>query len=111
MASQQLDDERIFHTARGIPDAEIRADYLEQVCVGDQALRERVEALLAVHEKEQSFLKTAQSEPDPTIDQKPLTEAPGQEIGRYKLLQKIGEGGLAWFSWQSKCVRSVERSP
>ncbi len=31
---------------------------------------------------------------EPTVDPSPLSEGPGHEIGRYKLLQKIGEGGF-----------------
>lgn len=45
MSSQQLDEEAIFHVVRGIPDPDTRAVYLNQTCAGDQALRERVEAL------------------------------------------------------------------
>jgi tetratricopeptide (TPR) repeat protein len=93
MTNRQLDEERIFHVARGITDEETRAEYLDQICAGDQALRQRVDALLEVHEKEQSFLKS-NGQHAPTVDQSPITEAPGQQIGRYKLLQKIGEGGF-----------------
>ena len=67
VSKQQLDEERIFHTARGISNPEIRSDYLDQICVGDVALRERVEALLKVHEQEQDFLKSS-AEPAPTAD-------------------------------------------
>ncbi len=44
MTSQQLDEEAIFHVARGIPDLELRSLYLRQICAGDQALRDRVAA-------------------------------------------------------------------
>ena len=88
MASKQLDDERIFHTARKLPDRESREDYLDQICAGDQVLRERVEALLGVHEQEQSFLNSASLEPAPTVEQLPLTEAPGQ---RNRPLQAAAE--------------------
>ena len=91
MSSQQLDEEAIFEVARKLPIGEGRSAYLVQVCAGDQALRERVEALLQVHEQEQGFLK---SEPAPTAVASPLTESPGQEIGRYKLMEQIGEGGM-----------------
>ena len=33
MTSGQLDEERIFHLARGISDAVLRAEYLDQICV------------------------------------------------------------------------------
>ena len=46
MSSRQLDEERIFHVARDLSNPATRAEYLDQICAGDQALRERVEALL-----------------------------------------------------------------
>ena len=92
MASRQLDEAAIFHTARLIDNPDARSRYLDQICAGDQALRERVEALLEVHEQEQGLLKSS-PEPAPTADQQLISEGPGHEIGRYKLLQRIGEGG------------------
>ena len=44
-----------------------RAKYLEQICAGDQPLRERVEALLKVHEQEQAFLIQL-ADPPPTAE-------------------------------------------
>jgi len=93
MDNRQLDEERIFHLAREIPKPAAREEYLDQICAGDQPLRERVEALLEVHEQEREFLKS-QPEPELTEEQAPIQERPGQQIGRYKLLQKIGEGGF-----------------
>ena len=77
MTNRQLDEERIFHLARKQPDIDARTEYLDQVCAGDQNLRERVEALLEVHDNEQAFLKSV---PDaaPTVDHTPLTEHPGK---------------------------------
>jgi serine/threonine protein kinase len=71
-----------------------RAAYLAEACGDDRELRSRVEQLLVEHEKEQSFFLDA---PLPvaqmTIDQ-PLQEKLGTQIGPYKLLQQIGEGGM-----------------
>ena len=55
MTNQQLDEERIFHIAREFHDEATRSEYLDQICAGDQALRERVEALLKVHERGAKF--------------------------------------------------------
>ena len=94
MSNRQLDEEAIFHVAREIPSPEARKQYLDQICAAEQALRERVEALLAVHEKEESFLQSAPAELPATEDPSPLTERPGTMIGRYKLMEQIGEGGM-----------------
>lgn len=107
MTNRQLDEERIFHVARDIANAESRSEYLDQICAGDQALRERVESLLEIHEKEKSFLKS-NGEIEPTVDRSPVTEAPGQEVGRYKLLQRIGEGGFGVVYMAEQC-RPVRR--
>jgi tetratricopeptide (TPR) repeat protein len=87
-------EEAIFHGALQLP-PEQRGEYLRQACGGDQPLRERVAALLQAHEQNGAFLK----EPSAPAQQKtmvvslPLTEKAGDRIGRYKLLQVIGEGG------------------
>ncbi len=94
MAHQQLDEEAIFHIARKLDDPADRDKYLLQICAGDQALRERVEALLAVHEREQEFLRSSPDDPASTVDQSPLTERPGTTIGRYRLMEQVGEGGM-----------------
>ena len=82
----------IFLKAREIIDAVERSAYLTKACGGDAQLRQRVEAMLRDAEKaddffgpENKFIAGAGL---------PLTEAPGTVIGRYKLLQKIGEGGM-----------------
>ena len=104
--NRQLDEEAIFHVAREIPTADARRQYLDQICAGDQALRGRVEALLAVHEKEESFLQSGCDEPPSTLERSSLTEGPGTIIGRYKLLQKLGEGGfgVVYMAEQSRPV-------
>ncbi|HEY4417710.1 MAG TPA: serine/threonine-protein kinase [Verrucomicrobiae bacterium] len=71
-----------------------RANYLDQACLGNAALRARVEALLKAYENAGDFL----AEPPSGV---PITdttlivvgEKSGDRIGHYKLLQQIGEGG------------------
>ena len=88
--------EAIFFAALEQPFAQ-RAEFLDRACGGDQDLRRRVEKMLQAKASEDSFLETPRSvvdvESDFTIDQ-PLTDRVGSQIGPYKLLEKIGEGGM-----------------
>ena len=76
----------IFLKAREIADEVERAAYVDGACGGDATLRGKVEAMLRdAAEAEKYFgLETAAG----------LTEQVGTIIGRYKLLEKIGEGGM-----------------
>jgi serine/threonine protein kinase len=87
-------EEAIFHGALQLPQ-EQRAEYLRQACGGDQSLRDRVAALLQAHEQSGAFLKESAPPAQRTtmVVTVPLTEKAGDRIGRYKLLQIIGEGG------------------
>src|SRR5437879_3958847 len=95
MTEQPNREVAVLNAALELRPAE-RAAYLDQACAGDAALRQQVEALLLSHEQAEGFLEA----PPAGLDFKrsvrleiPLTEKPGDKIGRYKLLQQIGEGG------------------
>jgi tetratricopeptide (TPR) repeat protein/serine/threonine protein kinase len=89
-----MNEETLFHLALGKPVNE-RAAFLEQACAGDEALRQRVELLLRVHDNPGSFLGQPPSPSDSTGPATgAITEGPGSRIGPYKLLQQIGEGGM-----------------
>jgi serine/threonine protein kinase/tetratricopeptide (TPR) repeat protein len=94
MTSRQLDEEAIFHVARAIPSPEARSAYLDQICANDQALRDRVVRLLDVHEKEEHFLNDDQRLLEPTRTTPRPAECAGSQIGRYRLMEQIGEGGM-----------------
>src|SRR5437764_5456111 len=103
--------EAIFFAALDRPPGE-RAAFLDQACAGDAVLRARIERMLAAQSHLGGFLDPpqAQAAPDPgqTGAHAPPTEAPGAIIaGRYKLLQRIGEGGMGsvWMADQLKPVR------
>ncbi|MCA9172342.1 MAG: protein kinase, partial [Planctomycetales bacterium] len=106
MASRHLDEESIFHTARKIAHPAAQAEYLEQICAGDQSLYERVKSLLEVEQQETNFLKS-HNVSQFTSNESLVAEQPGQQIGRYKLLQKIGEGGfgVVYMADQQRPVR------
>jgi serine/threonine protein kinase len=65
----------VFHAARS-RDAAARAKSLDDVCVGDRALRDEVNAMLAV-----------------SIDERPRLD-PGAMVGPYRVDRLIGTGGM-----------------
>jgi len=70
--------------------------YLDEACGEDSSLRRGVELLLAAHHENVDLAeqgRQAWNIGQPTIDQLPA-EKPGTQIGPYKLLQQIGEGGM-----------------
>ena len=75
--------------------AEERAAYLDEVCRDDPALRAELESLLVAHDKAGGFLDVPVLESNVSPASSPLSEGPGTVIGRYKLLERIGEGGMA----------------
>ncbi len=68
--------------------------YLDLACAGDADLRQRVEALLRAHCDTAGIVdQLAQAQDRIGVPMSP-DEQPGTEIGPYKLLQPIGEGGM-----------------
>jgi len=100
----------VFNAALELPPAE-RVAYLDLVCAGDHALRKRVEELLQAGDKAGAFLGTPAADPQSaggTIRLAHIpTQKPGDRIGRYKLLQQIGEGGcgVVYMAEQEEPVR------
>ena len=79
-----------MEAALDIPGLAERADYLAAACGGDALLREEVESLIAAHLADDSFMTS----PAEVLWREARREGEGDMIGRYKLLQQIGEGGF-----------------
>jgi parvulin-like peptidyl-prolyl isomerase/tetratricopeptide (TPR) repeat protein len=84
------DIKEIFAQALQISTPAERASFLDSACKDDPELRGQVESLLEAHHEAGDFL--CETIKLPPIDS--VTEPRGALIGRYKLLEKIGEGGF-----------------
>src|SRR5215467_13856252 len=85
--------EELFFAALELEGSETRSAFLNRHC-GDTELRRRVEALLAGDAQGSGFLESPASTLMRTPESPSLSEGPGTVIGPYKLMERIGEGGM-----------------
>ena len=108
MGAQPIDEKAIFKVACCIESTEARDDYLNQVCGDNREILSRVGTLLRMQEESPSFMESPLVRGDPTLDMGPVLERPGTQIGPYKLIQEIGEGGMGvvYMAVQKEPVRA-----
>src|SRR5262245_45678844 len=85
----------IFLKAIEMATPEQRVAYLDEACGNDSILRRCVEDLLERHFRQDSFMKKPAADGARTAEfQDAISEGTGTIIDRYKLLEKLGEGGF-----------------
>jgi serine/threonine protein kinase/tetratricopeptide (TPR) repeat protein len=99
----------IFLNALDIPSLEMRNEYLDSECGSNASLRSEVEELLSHQESLGGFLGEPEDDGQSTVFCDSSThEQPGTQIGPYKLLQQIGEGGMG-VVYMAEQTEPVER--
>lgn len=101
----------MFQKCLDLP-AEEREAFLESACGKDAALRDRVLRLLSVDERAGDFLESLPDEESKLVAEElqriaPAEEVAGDQIGRYRLVELIGQGahGSVWLAEQTEDIK------
>lgn len=116
-------EKALFDVTVGIDDSSARLNFLTKACAGDDTMLSRIAGWLDAQEAAEQFFRTATvaraevggsvlgelSEEHPSTERQDCHNAdgPGSRIGRYRLFERIGEGGcgVVYLAEQSEPVR------
>jgi len=96
MSAAQIVPETIFERAIAIADGQEREAWLDRACAGNAELHKQAQRLVHDHFLAGSFLDQPAIKFDVTYAQATddVSSRIGAQIGPYKLLEQIGEGGM-----------------
>ena len=105
MSDQKPDEVAIFAAAAELP-SEAQAAFLNEACQGDRELRDRIARYLDCGEQS-GPLDVGAPAIAATLQRSVITDRVGTQVGPYKLIEQIGEGGmgLVYMAEQREPVR------
>ena len=108
MSIADQNERDIFVVAHQLKSDDEREAYLQKACADRPELLQRIQTLLKASVVEDGILGTSGLATTMALDDTGPTEDTGVVIGRYKLLERIGEGGMA-VVYMAEQERPVQR--